>query len=78
MYLLSRGIQQNYDRAFYWYKKAADQGTAVAQYTIGTMHEKGQGVVRSQIEAVQWYRKASAQQYESATERLHQLGKNRE
>ncbi|KAG0232610.1 hypothetical protein BGW41_001771, partial [Actinomortierella wolfii] len=44
-----------------WYRKAADQGDAGAQYNLGYMYRNGRGVEQSNIEAVAWYRKAADQ-----------------
>jgi len=41
--------QKQYGQAMQWYRKAADQGYANAQLTIGAMHEKGQGVTRDKL-----------------------------
>jgi TPR repeat protein len=37
-------VPQDYAEAVKWYRKAADQGNAVAQYDLGVMYDKGQGV----------------------------------
>ena len=42
-----------------WYRKAADQGDAVAQFNLGSMYSKGQGVPQDYAQAVVWYRKAA-------------------
>ena len=41
-----------------WYRKAADQGDARAQNTLGLMYDKGQGVPQDDVEAVRRYKKA--------------------
>ena len=43
-----------------WYLKAAEQGYADAQYNLGLMYEKGQGVRQSKIVAKEWFKKACA------------------
>ena len=40
---------------------AAKQGNAVAQYNLGVMYAKGDGVPENDAEAVKWYRKAAEQ-----------------
>lgn len=37
-------IRQDYQRAFEWTKKSAEQGLPKAQFILGTLYEKGQGV----------------------------------
>jgi len=44
----------------------ADQGDAVAQFTLGEMYEKGQGVKQDYVEAVKWYDFAAYQGYAPA------------
>jgi TPR repeat protein len=44
-----------------WYRKAADQGNATAENSLGVMYRIGQGVSRDKEEAVRWYRKAAKQ-----------------
>ena len=39
----------------------AEQGDADAQFHLGVMYESGQGVLRSDAEAIKWYRKAAEQ-----------------
>jgi TPR repeat protein len=42
-------------------KAKADQGDADAQFNLGVMYAKGQGVVKDEVEAVKWFRKAADQ-----------------
>ena len=46
-----------------WYRRAADQGHALAQYNLGLRYAKGEGVIKDNKEAVKWYRKAAYQGY---------------
>ncbi len=39
----------------------AEQGDADAQNNLGAMYEVGQGVLRSYVEALKWYRRAAQQ-----------------
>ena len=43
------------------WKKAANQGHAIAQNLVGVMYKKGQGVPQNYNQAVFWYRKAAEQ-----------------
>ena len=61
MYDRGQGVPQNYAEAVKWYRKAADQGEALAQSTLGFMYAKGQGVPQNYAEAVRWFRKAADQ-----------------
>jgi len=53
-------LQKN-PQAVEWYRKAADQGGAIAQSNLGFMYEKGLGVAQDDTQAVAWYRKAAEQ-----------------
>ena len=60
MYDEGRGVRQDYAKAVQWYRKAAGQGNAVAQYNLGLMYEEGQGVSKNRKVAKEWYKKACA------------------
>ena len=38
------GVPQNYAEALNWYRKAAEQGDAVAQHSLGEMYEWGRSI----------------------------------
>ncbi len=61
MYLIGRGVPQDYAEALKWYRKAAEQGDAKAQYDLGSMYGTGRGVTQDYAEAARWYRKAAEQ-----------------
>ena len=44
-----------------WYRMAADQSYARAQYRLGYCYENGTGVSKDAEEAVRWYRMAADQ-----------------
>ena len=44
-----------------WYRKAAEQGNAKAQYNLGMMYYAGQGVPQDHAEAAKWFLKAAEQ-----------------
>ena len=44
-----------------WYRKAADQGNAIAENFVGLSYENGLGVKKDLSEAMRWYRKAADQ-----------------
>ena len=58
--------QENYAEAVKWYRKAAEQGLALAQYNLGVSYANGLGVSQNYTEAVKWYRKAAEQGYAAA------------
>ena len=52
------------------YRKAAEQGNALAQYFLGVCCYDGQGVKQDSAEAEKWWRKAADQGYEPAKQAL--------
>ncbi|WAW09860.1 sel1 repeat family protein [Oxalobacter vibrioformis] len=56
------GVSMDYKKGFYWLKKSADNGYAVAQFNLGLIYEQGMYEVPQDLEkAVFWYRKAADQ-----------------
>lgn len=49
------GVKQDYNRAAYWFRKAADQGIANAAYNLGVLYHQGLGVRPNINEAIHWY-----------------------
>ena len=52
--------------AFSFYKKAAAQGEASAQYNVGLYYDIGKGVLQNDAEAARWYKLAAEQGDSSA------------
>lgn len=61
MYSIGLGVPQDSKQAVTWFRKAAEQGDASAQYNLGLMYDKGRGVAQDDKQAVAWYRKAAEQ-----------------
>ena len=55
------GTEQDYEKAFYWLKKAAEQGLAKAQNYLGVCYECGRGTDKDFSKALYWYQKAAEQ-----------------
>ena len=58
--------QSNYQTAFKLWLPMAEQGYAKAQFNLGVMYAKGQGVKQDDFEAVKWFRKAAEQGHANA------------
>lgn len=54
-------LDQNLDFAVEWYRKAAEQGYALAQDDLGDCYYYGDGVEEDYVEAVKWYQRAAEQ-----------------
>jgi S1-C subfamily serine protease len=52
---------QNFIEAAKWFRAAAEQGDAAAQYDLGFMCAQGKGVRKDFVEAYKWYSLAAAQ-----------------
>lgn len=66
-YSLGRdGLIQDYSKAVYWHKKAADQGNATSQYLLGQLYNQGKGVRQDYNKAIYWHKKSSDQNNASA------------
>jgi hypothetical protein len=66
MYADGHGVPQDNAESVRWYRKAADQGDADAQYNLGAMYANGQGIPQDYAEAMRWCRKAADQGNSSA------------
>ena len=61
MYGAGAGVPQDDALCAAWYHKAADQGVAHAQSTLGLLYMVGQGVPQDYGQAMMWCRKAADQ-----------------
>ncbi len=62
------GLPKDMTQAQFWYRKAADQGDAYAEASLGILFNFGKGVERDYAKAYMWYERAA----------LHSQGGNRE
>ena len=58
MYYTGQGAHQDYAEALRWYRKAAEQGYAKAQYNLGLMYANGHGVHQDFHLSKEWFGKA--------------------
>lgn len=65
-YLLGRGVPQNNEKAFYYFKQAADQDDAFAQNEVAYMYAAGKGVQQDYKMAFHYYQKAADNDLASA------------
>ena len=72
-YAKGQGVARDDYDAVKWFRKAAAQGHAESQYSLGVMYENGRGVMKDESEAAKWYRKAAEQGHAMARERLKQV-----
>jgi hypothetical protein len=62
------GLPQDLIQAQRWYRAAADQGEAFAEFSLGVLFNFGKGVKRDYVQAYAWYERAA----------LHTTGGDRE
>jgi TPR repeat protein len=75
VYFEGQGVKQDDKEAMKWYRRAADQGYADAQYNLGVMYGQGQGVEQDFKEAVKWLQKAAEQGHVEAQRVLGEIPK---
>ena len=66
--LCSVGV--DYEKAFYWYNKAAMQSSEVALYKVGVCYEKGLGVEKNYKEAGEQYYNSAISGYAPAQKKI--------
>ncbi|MCA9469753.1 MAG: sel1 repeat family protein, partial [Nitrospira sp.] len=73
MYRLGLGGAQDFQEAFYWFHRAADQGNGGAQNHLGLMYYKGEGVESDKVKAYKWAYLAAQQGLDPAIQALAML-----
>ena len=56
----------DYETALRLFQQSADQGSATAQFNVGTMYANGQGVPQNYVLAYKWFSLSAAQGYTDA------------
>ncbi|MDB4665165.1 sel1 repeat family protein, partial [Verrucomicrobia bacterium] len=59
-YYYGNGVMKDYKKAVPWLTKAAEQGCAPAQWSLGVAFQDGNGVMKDYVSAHAWYNLASA------------------
>lgn len=74
--LEGKGVEKNYEEAVKCFRKAAEQGHAVAHYYLGQMYWHGRGVPRDDLVALQWTQNAAELGHDEARtflKRMHEF-----
>ena len=69
-YYNGEGTDQDYKKAFEWFKKGAEEGNASAMSNLGCCYYKGKGTDKNYSNAFEWYKKAAEQGNADAMNRL--------
>lgn len=70
MHLNGQGVQQDYEEAAKWFRKAAEHGIPQAQYKLGSLYLNGQGMPRDYEQAYAWYLTGAAHQHKQSVAAL--------
>lgn len=68
---------EQYKKAFHYYKESAEQDYSAAQYNLGLMYLYGQGIPKDKKKAKYWYDKAASQGHKKAKEQDDSLVGNK-
>jgi hypothetical protein len=61
MHERGQGVPKDDAQSVSWYRKAAEQGLAEAQFNLGMSYSKAIGILQNHKEAASWFRKAADQ-----------------
>jgi TPR repeat protein len=76
MYAQGLGVGRDDIEAVKWWRAAAEQGDAFAQYNLGLAYANAQGVAKNVADAAKWYRLAADQGHGPAQVNLGLLYQN--
>ena len=54
LYYHGEGVSKDFNEAFKWFGKAAEQGDAEGQFRLGAMYANGEGVAKDYVTAYKW------------------------
>lgn len=58
-YYYGKGVAKDYNQAFYWYKKAAEQNNITAETMLAYMYNNAQGTAKDVGASIYWNKKAA-------------------
>lgn len=70
LYVIGRGVPQDYEEGVRWLRKAAEQGDGDAQTNLGSLYLLGEGLPQDYTEALKWLRAAADQGHPFAQTKL--------
>ncbi len=70
MYMKGLGVKKDYTASHGYFRAAADNGYAMAQYYMGIIYESGLGIAKNYEEALSWFDRAAAQNYAPAVNQI--------
>ena len=73
MYREGKGTAVNLEKAFDYFKLAAERGNMVGQCNLAASYEFGRGTEKNLEEAIKWYKKSAKQGHQIAIDSLEEL-----
>lgn len=64
MYLKGQGVEQDYENAGKWFRKAAEQRIPQAQYKLGDLYYRGNGLPKDYESAYIWFKVGASHKHE--------------
>ena len=59
MYEYGMGVTVDYNKAFTYYKEAAEKGDITSEQLLGSLYERGLGTTQNYTKAFEWYTKGA-------------------
>ncbi len=76
MYMKGQGVEQDYEKAGEWFRKASKQGLPVAMYKLAGLYTKGNGVPKDLEFAYIWYSVAAVHEHEKSINMIEKAKSN--
>jgi TPR repeat protein len=73
MYQKGDGVEQDMQKALFWYEKAAEANLAIAQYNLGMIYFEGSIVEKDEAKAKELWQKAANQGLEAAVKLMYSI-----
>ncbi|KMP07440.1 ERAD-associated protein [Coccidioides immitis] len=73
MFLRGEGTEQNFEKAFTWFKRGTANGDSMCQHYMGLMYLHGYGIPQDALKAASYFKAASESDYPYAEIRLGAL-----
>ncbi len=73
MYQKGDGVEQDMQKALFWYEKAAEAHLAIAQYNLGMIYFEGSIVEKDEAKAKELWQKAANQGLEAAVKLMYSI-----
>ena len=74
--IVGRKVEKNLKTAFMHYKKAADKGHAAAEFMVGLMYYRGEGIDKDIELGLKWIKKSAGKENIDAKEFMRSLKNN--